>query len=228
MYGLVRYDGLNYKTFTYDPENPESISFDDVISLFEDSNGNLWIGTWGGGLNMLDAKRKSFKRFIYDPSVEDGITDNIIWAITEDTNGSIWLGTEAGGLNKYDPTLNKFTSYEIVSAKSSLPNKAVRSLFVDSDGTIWAGGWFGLSKYSHIQEKFEPTSISNESKKSPFRVNSIYQNSSNSLLLGTSKGLYTFDKNKNKHKSIELLPEIGIQSIAEDQSGKLWKNIFLL
>ena len=48
MYGLVRYDGLNYKTFTYDPENPESISFDDVISLFEDSNGNLWIGTWGG------------------------------------------------------------------------------------------------------------------------------------------------------------------------------------
>ncbi|UCH64755.1 MAG: hypothetical protein JSW63_09005 [Ignavibacterium sp.] len=222
MYGLVRYDGINYKTFTYDPENPESISFDDVISLFEDNKGNLWIGTWGGGLNMLDASRKSFKRFVYDPSVEDGITDNIIWAITEDTDGNIWLGTEAGGLNKYNPTLNKFTHYEIVSAESRLPNKAVRSLLVDSKGTIWAGGWFGLSKYSHLRDKFEDTSISDESKKSPFGVNSIYQNSSNTLVLGTNKGLLTFDKNKNKYNLIETLPEIGIQSITVDHLGKFW------
>jgi ligand-binding sensor domain-containing protein/signal transduction histidine kinase len=222
MYGLVRYDGINYKTFTYNPRNSESISFDDVISIFEDSKGNLWIGTWGGGLNKLDAKRKSFKRFVYDPSVENGISDNIIWAITEDTNGNIWLGTEAGGLNKYDPSLNKFIQYEIVSANSSLPNKAVRSLFVDSDGTIWAGGWFGLSKYSHLQDKFEATSVSNKGKKSPFGVNSIFQNSSNSLLLGTNRGLYTFDKCKNNFNSIKLLPEIGINSIAEDHLGKLW------
>jgi ligand-binding sensor domain-containing protein/signal transduction histidine kinase len=222
MYGLVRYDGINYKTFTYDPENPESISFDDVISLFEDSKGNLWIGTWGGGLNMLDTSRKSFKRFVYDPSVENGITDNIIWAVTEDTDGNIWLGTEAAGLNKYIPTLNKFTHYEIGSTKTDLPNKAVRSLLVDSKGTIWAGGWFGLSKYSHLQDKFETTSISDKSNKSPFGVNSIYQNTSNTLLLGTNKGLFTFDKNKNKYNLIESLPEVGIQSITVDHLGKFW------
>lgn len=222
MYGLVRYDGINYKTFTYEPENPQSISFNDIISLFEDSKGNLWIGTWGGGLNMLDTNRKSFKRFIYDASSVNGITDNIIWAITEDDDGNIWLGTETGGLNKYDLSQNMFKAYSVVRTDKNVKNSAVKSLFVDSDGTIWAGGGFGLSKYSAHQDKFTAINISNESKNDQYRINTIFQNSGNSLLLGTNKGLYTLSKSENNFNSIEQLPEIGINSITEDQLGKLW------
>jgi len=222
MYGLVRYDGINFKNYKYEPENPESISFNDIISLFEDSKGNLWIGTWGGGLNMLNANRKSFKRFIYDASSVNGITDNIIWAITEDDDGNIWLGTETGRLNKYDLSQNMFKAYNVVRTDNNVKNSAVKSLFVDSDGTIWAGGGFGLSKYSAHQDKFTAINISNESKNDQYRINTIFQNSSNSLLLGTTKGLYTLSKSENNFNSMEQLPKIGINSITEDHLGKLW------
>jgi ligand-binding sensor domain-containing protein len=94
MYGLVRYDGRDYKTFKYNPGDSESISFDDIVSLYEDSKGNLWIGTWGGGLNMLNPQRTKFTRFVYDLSNPDGISDNIVWAITEDDKGKVIVQIE--------------------------------------------------------------------------------------------------------------------------------------
>ena len=62
MYGMVRYDGFNYKIFKNNPEDHTSISFNDIISLHEDRKGNLWIGT-GFGLTYFDRQQQNFKHF---------------------------------------------------------------------------------------------------------------------------------------------------------------------
>lgn len=52
--GLMRWD-LNsdlLQTFRHDPENPRSIGSDNVWTLFEDREGQIWLGTLGGGLNL--------------------------------------------------------------------------------------------------------------------------------------------------------------------------------
>ena len=54
MHGLVKYDGVRYRTFRHDAANPSSPSYDDIISLYQDSAGIIWVGTWGGGLNAFD------------------------------------------------------------------------------------------------------------------------------------------------------------------------------
>ncbi|MEP7145538.1 MAG: two-component regulator propeller domain-containing protein, partial [bacterium] len=66
MFGLVRYDGINYKTFRYDPLDTNSLSNDDVISIFEEKSGNLWIGTYNGGLNKYDRTTGKFIRYLHD------------------------------------------------------------------------------------------------------------------------------------------------------------------
>ena len=71
MFGLVKYDGKNYRIYNNDPFDSTTISFDDVISLFEDNDGYLWVGTWGGGLNKFNPDNEKFERFFYnrdDPS----------------------------------------------------------------------------------------------------------------------------------------------------------------
>ena len=108
MYGLARYDGVNYITFRNDPVDSLSISFDDITSLFEDHNNNLWVGTWGGGINKFDPVTGKFTRFLYKDTDPAGLCDNIIWAINEDNDGNIWIGTDRGGIDKYIPSLNKF------------------------------------------------------------------------------------------------------------------------
>ena len=51
MYGLYRYDGVNYISYRYNPFDSTSIGNDDVISIFEDSKGYLWFGTFLGGVS---------------------------------------------------------------------------------------------------------------------------------------------------------------------------------
>ena len=223
MYGLVRYDGRDYKTFNYNPENSESISFDDIISLFEDSNGNLWIGTWGGGLNMLNRQRTKFTRFVYDPSNPDGISDNIVWAITEDDKGNIWLGTKTGGINKYDPSQNKFTRYNLVNSDSSQKAASIWYLITDMEGNVWAASLLGLSKYSLGSDDFVTYNIPYDKKTSKqIFVLNINDYSRNNLLIGTSNGLYHFNKRSNEFHPEESLPQLHINSIATDHNKMIW------
>ncbi|HTO87644.1 MAG TPA: two-component regulator propeller domain-containing protein, partial [Thermoanaerobaculia bacterium] len=66
MYGLVRFDGREYRTFRHDPYDSTSLSHDDVVAITEDSLGDLWIGTWGGGADRYDRARGRFDRFLPD------------------------------------------------------------------------------------------------------------------------------------------------------------------
>jgi len=223
MYGLVRYDGRDYKTFNYIPENPESISFDDIVSLFEDSKGNLWIGTWGGGLNMLNSQRTKFTRFVYDPSNPNGISDNIVWAIAEDDKGNIWLGTQTGGINKYDPSQNKFTSYNLVNSDSLQKAASIWYLITDMEGNVWAASSLGLSKYSLGSDDFVTYNIPYDKKTSKqIFVFNINDYSRNNLLIGTSNGLYHFNKRSNEFHPEESLPQLHINSISTDHNKMIW------
>ncbi|MGB5850167.1 MAG: two-component regulator propeller domain-containing protein, partial [Ignavibacteriaceae bacterium] len=223
MYGLVRYDGRDYKTFNYNPENSESISFDDIVSLYEDSKGNLWIGTWGGGLNMLNPQRTKFTRFVYKPSNPDGISDDIVWAITEDDKRNIWLGTETGGINKYDPEQNKFTAYDIVRSDSLNRSIPIWKLIRDGEGTVWAASPLGLSKYSLSSNDFVTYQIPiNEKTSKRIFISSICEESKSKLLLGTSNGLYYFNKQSDEFILEESLPQVNIKSIATDHNRMIW------
>ena len=223
MYGLIRYDGRDYKIYNYDSENPESISFNDVVSIYEDSKDNLWIGTWGGGLNMLNKERTGFKRFLSDPSNKDGIKDNIIWQITEDKNGNIWMETGSGGINKYNPVTNKFSVYHLDNSDSFTKQIHINDLLVDSEGILWAGSALGLSKFSDSANAFitYPVVLADGSlvKSSVYK---IYENSKKKLLLGISGSLIYFDKINKNFKVEKSFPGKRILSISEDHNGMMW------
>ena len=229
MYGLVKYNGRTYKIFKNDPADSTSISFDDIISLYEDKSGNIWIGTWGGGLNELNPETEKFKRFNFVPSKTNGISDNIIWSITQDSKGSIWLGTQSAGLDRYDPAENTFTNFK---ANPQIPNglldNTVRTLYCDNSGTIWAGTNGGLSKYLPDENKFytyinDPNSSNSISSNVVF---AIYGSGDGNLWVGTANGLdfyneklhtfSVFNKEKNSLSSNRVL------SITEDIHGNVW------
>jgi hypothetical protein len=66
-----------------------------VRSILEDSNGNLWFGSWSEGAARFDGDRLEYF------TVDDGLSDNQIRSIHEDTDGTIWF--EGGvGLSSYD------------------------------------------------------------------------------------------------------------------------------
>ncbi len=195
MYGLVKYDGREYTVYKNDPNDSTSISFDDVISLYEDKNGNIWVGTWGGGLNKFNPLTGTFTRYLYNPKNKYGLNDNIIWSITQDNSGNIWLGTQTGGLNKLNFNNNEFTHYKVNSSDtSSKKDNSVRVVYTDKKGNVWAGTDYGLAKYLPAKNKLEfyKNKPGDKSSLSSNSVTSIYEDNQGNLWIGTYNGLNKF------------------------------------
>ena len=98
-------------SFTHDPNNPSSLSADNVLGVCLDHGGTLWVGTWLGGLNRYDARTKTFKSYVHDVShPERTISSTIIYSMYEDSRERFWIGT-AWGLNLLDRDRETFTLF---------------------------------------------------------------------------------------------------------------------
>lgn len=98
-------DSAIFENFRYNPLDRASLSYNDVIHIFEDSRGRIWFGTFGGGLNLYTGEGK-FKRY----TQLSGLANDAVFGILEDKNGYLWLSTE-NGLSRFNVQEEKFESY---------------------------------------------------------------------------------------------------------------------
>lgn len=183
---------------------------DGLKSVYEDTEGNLWIGTFGGGLNRFkDGKFSSF-------TTRDGLSNQIVRTIYEDKEGSLWIGTDGGGLNRLRD--GKFTSF---TSKEALSNDLVWPIYEDRAGSLWIGT-FGGGLNRLKDGKF--TSFTTKEGLSSDFVISIYEDSKGSLWIGTLGGGLNRLRN-GKFTSFtrkEGLSNAYVFSITEDKQGSLW------
>lgn len=109
--GLYRYDGYEMKAFRYIQSDTTSISANSVLAITDDSTGNLWIGTKGGGINYYNHTNGRFTRFLHNPKNSKSISYNDVCAIKPVGNGHFWIGTDGGGLNFFDPRTGNFSRF---------------------------------------------------------------------------------------------------------------------
>lgn len=142
--GLNRLDPVTGKiyVFHHDKGNPASISNDRILSTFEDSRGNIWVGTFGGGLCKYDRKTGIFRRF----SKMEGMPDNVIYNIIEDEAGYLWL-TSNSGLIRFNQDDFTNTNYDVNDGIQSheFNGGAAEKL---ADGSILVGGMNGFNYFN--------------------------------------------------------------------------------
>ena len=137
--GLVRYDGYDFTFFKNEPDEPPSVSESNVRFLFEDSNGNIWVGTRGGGLNRFDPITERFKYYLQQVDNPNSLSNNYLNLICEDPFGYLWIGTDKG-LNRFDPEEERFTHFfNDANDPNSLSHNDVNSVSIDSSGNLWIG-----------------------------------------------------------------------------------------
>ena len=79
----------NGETFMHFTEN-EGLSDNHVTSILQDSQGNLWFGTYGGGLSIYNGE--TFTHF----TEKEGLSDNHVTSILEDSRGNLWFAQLEG------------------------------------------------------------------------------------------------------------------------------------
>lgn len=202
MYGLVKYDGVRYTTYRHDPNDPNSLSYDDIIALYQDSAGDLWIGTWGGGLNKFDLLSGRFTRYLHQPDHPRGPGSGIIWSITETREAgqrSIWLAVDGAGLDRLilpdpspaaaqDAAAAVFRHYlPVAGDPDALPTRQLKFVFSDSANRLWAGHQGGLCRF--IPAADGAGRFVNDTPGADLPVNDMIEIARDRFLLGTGGGV---------------------------------------
>lgn len=106
---LIMNDSL-FTSFHFDSKNAKSISNNEVKVIYEDSEGRIWLGTSGGGINLVMREGKIENTWFKHFTSEDGLINNIVQGIQEDDNGNLWISTESG-ISKFDIKSSRFENY---------------------------------------------------------------------------------------------------------------------
>jgi ligand-binding sensor domain-containing protein/two-component sensor histidine kinase len=94
-------------------QNNQDLSDNRVISVYEDVNGNLWFGTYGGGLNKLASNQQNYLNPRFEHyTIKDGLPSNVIYAIKGDNKGNIWVSTD-NGLSMLNTETQNIRNYDI-------------------------------------------------------------------------------------------------------------------
>ena len=136
--GLTRYDGNSFTVYRNEPENPNSLSCNQIFSLAEDISGNLWIGTQYG-LNCYNRETNKFKRYLAEQGNKNTVPNNYVKALYADSVGNLWIETKGSFLCKYNIQEN---SWECISHQSTdfEGDYYYHHIFEDWKGNIWIGG----------------------------------------------------------------------------------------
>ncbi len=230
--------------YQHDPEDPYSLSSNVVLSIYEDQEGILWIGTDGGGLNKFDRDIGQFVRFQHDPEDPHSLSHNAVQTIYEDREGALWIGTDGGGLNRLDRDTGRFVRFQHDPKDPlSLADNAVQAILEDREGTLWiatnGGGLDQLDRESapglgvgrFIHHRHDPSDLHSLSDDA---VWAIYEDSVDTLWIGTlGGGLDSYDRetgrfvhHRNDPADPHSLSNDHIWSIYEDRAGGLWIGTF--
>ncbi|MCK5087184.1 MAG: hypothetical protein KAQ90_06670, partial [Melioribacteraceae bacterium] len=195
-----------------DPNDINTVSSNDIFSLYIDRTGVLWIGTVIAGLNKYDKSLIKFALFRSDPNIPAGLTSSIIRGIFEDSENKLWLATINGGLNVLDRKTNKYTHYRYnPSAPNSISSDNIKCFYED-ENYMWVGTGQGLNRFDKKRKVFRRFYIDSTNYAS--NINDInyniieLPNFPGYLWFGTSGGgLVRFDKEKYKFKKYIYDPE---------------------
>ncbi len=232
--GLNRYDGYQFKIYKNNPANPGSIGNNFIKSLIEDRNGNIWVGTWGGGMDRYDREKDRFVHYKHSDKNSNSLSDDFVAGITEDAEGDLWIGTYYGGLNRLNPQTNRFTCYTYnKNNPRSLSDNYVNTIFEDSRHRIWVGTFNeGLNLFEPKTADFTRFEHNDHNKNSLSfnRIMSIVEDRRHRLWIGTRGGgldlldpaTGSFRHFINIPHNSNSLPRDVILSMSNDDKENIW------
>lgn len=203
-----------------------------VTGLQQDNNGNIWIITDHGGVNLLNKKTGAISYLENKPEDIKSISQNSVNAIYRDNTGIIWLGTYKRGVNYYHENIIKFPVYRhLLSDAHSLPYDDVNRFVEDEKGNLWIGTNGGGLIYFD-----RSTGVFRTFKHNPANANSVSNDVIVSLCIDHNKKLWVgsyyggldcydgqrFIHYKNDPADTNSLSDNSIWEIYEDAQQQLW------
>ena len=172
---------------------------------YEDREGNIWIGLWGGGLIFCDPA--SIRCY----TEADGLPDREICHLGEDHGGRMWIGTMGGMACMEEGRIRPLDQVEPVSA-----------MMVDGEGQVWSGGdtsqvyqWAGQT----------PHAIAVAEASHAGRITGLCQDGQGRIWVGTLQGRFGWIE-AHRFTALDEWEGDECRALLQDQNGVFWIGFF--
>ncbi|WP_345953412.1 two-component regulator propeller domain-containing protein [Mucilaginibacter sp. PAMB04168] len=180
---------------------PQQLNCGSICMLMEDKEGNIWVATNYGGVNVFNTKTQTFIKITHNPKNPNSLCDNVVQTLYEDHLGNIWIGGYSNGISIYNRSSKSFS--HLNTRNSNLNSDVISDFYEDPKGNMWVATMEGgLNCYNARTKRF--TALTEERGLIDNTVNSVLGDMHGFLWLSTNQGITRFDPVKNTLKSFGL------------------------
>ncbi len=202
------------------------LAIDHIVTLYEDSHGRLWIGTFGAGLWRYEAATGRFFQSVHNPNDPNSLSESRIEFLFEDRSGILWIASYRNGLNRYNRKQEAFAYYPAANS--------VYAVLASRSGEIWLGVYSeGLLRYTsdgHLRRAYR------HDPKNPHSLGSDYVMAIHAdplapddLWIGSEAGLQLYEAKRDRFVRYPFSTRDSLQgeashvkAIFADATGEIW------
>lgn len=213
--GVTRYSPSQRRWWNY--LGPDIYRLGVVLSLGEDSRGRILVGTYGGGLSIIDKTSGTVGRLpVQTPGSAGGTGTGYVFTGFGMPGGDIWIGGINGSLTRYNPDTDTYHYYD---------EDCIASVVNGPEGPLFAGNK-GVGTYSSAADSFSWTQEF-DTVRITYPVRAVQTDSAGAVLwVGTSgDGLVRYDRRSGharRFTTADGLSSNTIYSLVLDTGGRLW------
>ncbi|GAB4025927.1 two-component regulator propeller domain-containing protein [Spirosoma gilvum] len=225
-YGIWYYpqgESMQKQYLLPDSEDEHSLSTHALKKGLCDAIGNIWIGSWQGGINIHFAQPPRFRSLRHQLHNPQSLLTNRASAVAQDRKGNLWVSSTKG-ITTISPNRHQFQRY--TSANSPLASNDINLLFATSTGNVLMSTWTaGFALYNPDQKRFTPYLLPGKSKS----VKAFAASKSGNVWIGShERELFQFNEQTGQLRSFttprlaQLFQRFDLNILCEDSDGNLW------
>ena len=190
------------------PHDPHGLSAPAIMTIYEALDGRIWIGTHGGGANVLDPVSGLITQLPYDSS-KGAVSAANVTAFAEDRAGGVWIGTQGGGVDlaRADGSVVRVFRHD-EAEPGSLSSNTVFAINVDDEGRVWiateAGGLELVHGTSAAPDSIRFENFSRSNGLSSDTIYAVLPDAAGRLWLSGNAGLMRFEPVTRAVKSFHV------------------------
>lgn len=200
------------------PQNNE------VISLYQDPAGPLWVGLNGGGVVRYDPVTRRVDAHTA------GLAGGIVRCIGKDQDRNVWVGTDTG-LSILTPDGRIRNEYQAFNDAYSLSDNSIYSIVRDRNGNMWVGTYFGGVNIFHSDNHLSFYTPARSGGSMPGKVvRQMAEDDSGKIWIAYEQGgMAVFDPSTETFREFGagMLPSWNIHSVQIDGKGQVWAGCFM-
>lgn len=210
-----------------------------TVNSVLDEKSVLWVGTAGGGLNVISKNTGTYSYYKYSAFDPSSISSDFITSIIRDKHSHLWIGTWGNGLNRLIESGGKKRFERYNTQSSSIRSNLISSLWEDPRGFIVVGTFDGIDLFYPQQKEFVPFAR-HIKMRNITEVGCILQDTRGDYWFGSRIGLFYIKGNKieddlsdsdirhfvNIPGDDNSIPGNYITSLCEDKHGDIWAGTY--